>query len=191
MHSSITVTQIEENISRYHTIWLICLIAGICFLIVAIVLFFLLNIPNVFMIVTGLSKKRAIKELDENAAYTTQLSRRLTSDLKKKSGARTRRRKKNEMLTQSGRLAAPVGSVPITQIDRNADYADPSSETTTLFNDSSENSLETTLLSHNTAEMETSVLSAENLTGKAYNPLEFRFKLVQDILLIHTEEDII
>ena len=71
---AITAVEVQRNLDKYHNIFLICLIAAICFLVVAIALFFLLNIPRVFMIITGISRKKEIKQLDDNAAYTSQLT---------------------------------------------------------------------------------------------------------------------
>ena len=227
---SISVSQVEHNISKYHTIWLICLIAAICFLIVAIVLFFVLKIPTVFMIITGLSKRKEIKEMDENSAYTVQLSRRLLASDKKKAkgkhGSGSRKLNKNAMITQSGRLAAPVGSVPVTntvvaprgykpagqaagqggaynaagqtpgynpatgQQSGDPDY-EPTGDTTTLYSSNPDDSMETSLLSNNEAEMETSLLSGRRATAQKVSASELGFRVVQEILLVHTEEDII
>ncbi len=209
---SISVSEVEHNINKYHTIWLICLIAAICFLIVAIVLFFVLKIPTVFMIITGLSKRKEIKEMDENSAYTVQLSRRLLASDKKKAknkrNSGSRKLNKNAMITQSGRLAAPVGSVPVTNTvvaprgyNPAANSSQPypaeqpgyggTGETTTLYSSNPDDSMETSLLSNNEAEMETSLLSGGSASAQKISAAELGFKVVQEILLVHTEEDII
>ena len=178
--------QISRNITKYHNIFLICLIAAICFLIVAIALFFLLKIPKVFMIITGLSKKMEIKQLDDNAAYTSQLTNLKTGKSMKNEPPR---RRKTEMYSASGKLNVKQGSIPVTQIDPNATYADPRSETTLLSN-SPEESIGTTVLSHDSGEQETSILRG----GDRYQKIskrDFGFRPSREILLIHTDEDII
>jgi len=181
-------SEIQKNIDRYHTIWLICLIAAICFLVVAIVLFIVFRIPKSFMIITGLSRKKEIKQLDANVAYTTQLSRRLgmSRGLKPKRD----RKRGNAMITQSGRLGAPAGGVPVTQIDRDAEYADPRS-VTTLLNDSPYEGMATTLLSQGSAENETSLLSGGHAVGPSISKEQLGFRVIQEILMVHTEEDIL
>ena len=182
-----TAEQIARNMSRYHNIFLICLIAGICFLLVAIALFFLLKIPKVFMIITGLSKKKEIRQLDDNAAYTSQLTNLKTGKMPKREPAR--RQRKQDVYSPSGKLNVHAGSVPVTQINPNAIDADPRSETTLLSN-SPDESIGTTVLSHDSAEQGTSLLSG----GERYqhlSPQEFGFRLEREIMLIHTDEEII
>lgn len=182
-----TAEQIARNIEKYHNIFLICLIAAICFLVVAITLFFLLKIPKVFMIITGLSKKKEIKELDDNAAYTSQLTNLKTGKMIKNEPPR--RRRKQEMYSASGRLNLKQGSVPVTQIDPTAAYADPRSETTLLSN-SPEESIGTTVLSHDSGDQETSILKG----GDRYQKIslqDFAFRLDREIVLIHTNEEIL
>ena len=180
----LTAADVQENIDRYHTIWLVCLIAAICFLLVAIVLFVVLKIPKVFLMITGISRKKAINEITESAEYTSQLA-----NLKPgKPIPQPKNRKKQEMYSASGKLNIHSGSVPITQIDPKADYADPRSETTLLSN-SPEESLGTTVLSYQGAEMETSVLSG----GRSEIKLDrksFGFRITREILLVHTNEEI-
>ncbi len=186
MRFEITATEVQRNIDTYHNIFMICLIAAICFLIVAITLFFLLKIPKVFMIVTGLSRKKEIKQLDDNAAYTSQLTNLKTGETGK--GSPPRRRKK-EIYSSSGKLTLQSGSVPVTKIDPSASYADPRSETT-LLSSSPDDSIGTTVLSHDVAEAETSLLSGDSKYPQI-PASEFRFRLEREILLIHTDEEII
>ncbi len=186
MMLAITAIEVEKNLQTYHTVFLICLIAAICFLLVAIALFFILNIPNVFMKITGISRKKEIKQLDDNAAYTSQLT-----NLKKSSKVSEppRRKQRQEMYSASGKLNIREGSVPVTQIDRTAAYADPRSETTLLSN-SPEESIGTTVLSNDISEQETSLLSGSEIYQRV-SPQDFRFHLSREIMLVHTDEDII
>jgi len=93
------------------------------------------------------------------------------------------------MYSASGKLNIREGSVPVTQIDRTAAYADPRSETTLLSN-SPEESIGTTVLSNDISEQETSLLSGSEIYQRV-SPQDFRFHLSREIMLVHTDEDII
>ena len=182
-----TAEQIPRNIDRYHTIFLICLIAGICFFLVAVALFFVLKIPKVFMVITGLSKKKEIKQMDDSVAYTSQLMKLKTGKLPKKEPSR--RKNRQQLYSTSGKLNVKQGTVPVTQINPDSPDADPRSETTLLSN-TPDDSLGTTVLSHDIAEQETSLLSREE-GHQQISPEEFNFKIERETLLIHTDEDIL
>ena len=182
-----TAEQISKNIDRYHTIFLICLIAGICFLLVSIALFFLLKIPSVFMTITGLSKKKEIKKMDDSVSYNSNLMKMKTGKLPKAEPAR--RKNRQQMYTSSGKLVVNPGTVPVTQINPDSPDADPRSETT-LLSDTPEGSIGTTVLSHDIAEQETSLLSGDE-RYQQISPKEFNFKIEREILLVHTDEEVL
>ena len=63
---SLSVDEIERTMNTYHTAWLVCMIAACVFLVAAVVLFIVFRIPRVFMNLTGIERKRQIKEITEN-----------------------------------------------------------------------------------------------------------------------------
>ena len=99
----LSVEEIESTMNTYHTLYLACMVAAICFLVVALVLFIVLKIPRVFMSLTGLERRKAIKELDESVAYTNQLD---SSQLMRNKYAR-RNRRNSKMVTPTGSLKLP------------------------------------------------------------------------------------
>ncbi len=183
------VQVIQEAIEKYNTLHLVFLIAGICFAVFALALFIVLNIPKVFMSLTGLSKKHEIKVMDDNAAYTTQLSRRLG-----RSDRKGRRRPKNVALTNSGRLAVQPGAVPVTQIktdNTGVVTPEPNNETAVLSSEPA-GSMETTVLSNKEPAYQT--IPSPNVTMmviKADSLEDLGFRVVQEILMVSTNEDIL
>ena len=142
------------------------------------------------MIVTGLSRKMEIKEIDDNSAYTSQLT-----NLKGGQGSKReppRRKVKRDVYSDSGKLRPKMGSVPvsnpISQTDSRKAYDVARSETT-LLSESPDEIIGTTVLSHDGGEMETSILTG----GSGYqsiSPEQFCFRLEREILLVHTDEEI-
>lgn len=72
---SLSVDEIERTMNTYHTAWLVCMIAVCVFLVAAVVLFIVFRIPRVFMNLTGIERKRQIKEITENVGTEAQTAR--------------------------------------------------------------------------------------------------------------------
>lgn len=72
---SLSVDEIERTMNTYHTAWLVCMIAACVFLVAAVVLFIVFRIPRVFMNLTGIERKRQIKEITENVGTEAQTAR--------------------------------------------------------------------------------------------------------------------
>jgi len=70
---SLSVDEIERTMNTYHTAWLVCMIAACVFLVAAVVLFIVFRIPRVFMNLTGIERKRQIKEITENVGTEHRL----------------------------------------------------------------------------------------------------------------------
>lgn len=58
-----------------HTAFIVCLVIGIVFIVIAIMLFFVLNIRQVFNFKTGRASKKGIREIEEKNFQTGRLSR--------------------------------------------------------------------------------------------------------------------
>jgi hypothetical protein len=83
------VEEIERTMGMYHTAWLVCLIVGGVFFLAAVILFIVFRIPKVFMILTGIDRKRQIKEISENVGNenSSKLTEKKARATKKESKA--------------------------------------------------------------------------------------------------------
>lgn len=80
--------------TMYHNLYIGCGIFAIAMLVVAIVLFFVFRIPSVFLDLTGISAKRAIREI-ENSAENEGVQ---------ESSKRVKRKKEKKIMTPTGRI---------------------------------------------------------------------------------------
>lgn len=67
---------VSSKISLYHNLFMGCLILALICLVIAIVVFFVCDILNVFSYLTGRKAKKQIKELEEENASSGRLLRR-------------------------------------------------------------------------------------------------------------------
>lgn len=74
---------IEQQISAYHTLAAVFLIAGCVFLAITAVLFFWFRIANIFAVKLGIAAKRTIKEIEDVNAETGRMN------IPKRKGVRT------------------------------------------------------------------------------------------------------
>lgn len=149
-------------VDKYRLISQIGYICAIFFMIIAIILFFTLKINRVFGFITGISKKKAIKEINEHNEYTSDgLSGNISTDIRRKVGR-----------------TSEIGSVSIT-----------SKIPTSKIIQNQDNLQETTLLkvSNNTfdGENETTILKDNSniVSGVTSN----EFIVIKDIVYIHTD----
>ena len=185
------VQHIQNQMNSYHNLYVGCLIAGFVFLAIALILFFVLKIPNVFMRITGLSKKKEIKEMTDSVEYTSQLSRRLTKGKKGK-----KKKTKVHMMTETGTLKTAVkntneqyASGEINSVPQAPDYQYTEGNQTTILSDSTDGNMDTTLLSREEGDGVTTLLDSTKL--EMYDKESINYKLIDEILFIHTNEEII
>lgn len=190
------MAEIEKLISLYHNIYLICFALAIAFLVLTIFLFVFLDIKNVFMSLTGRAEKKAIKQMEENSVFTSQLSRQ------------RKNRYAAKMVSPSGQLGMPNGGrqrlVESEKIQPNIPLVQPpereESKTEALVNPYEQNY---------TPKADTTILSEEITTVSAmgkvsdmdiplhranesqFNLADVGFMLERQIMMIHTQESII
>lgn len=80
--------------TMYHNLYIGCGIFAIAMLVVAIVLFFAFRIPSVFLDLTGISAKRAIREIENSAE----------NEGAQENSKRVKRKKGKKMMTPTGRI---------------------------------------------------------------------------------------
>lgn len=80
----------ESQLQLYQTIYTICLVSGIIMTVLTTVMFFAFKIYKVIGDMTGVSQRKEIKQMQSEAAFTSQLD--------------DKGKKKNKMVTPSGRL---------------------------------------------------------------------------------------
>lgn len=155
-------------------------IAAAAFLLLAIVLFFVFNIKKIIMDKTGITEKRAIKQINEENRKITEGGSVMT-----------------DKISKSGRInGIPITSkIPTGQIDKGNEttvlgQAAMSNETTLLSQPASN---ETTILSQSN---ETTLLSgttfaqteqlAQPMMNNVVNTQMTAFAIVQEITFVHT-----
>ena len=163
-------------VDKYRLISQIGYICAVVFLVIAVILFFTLKINRVFGYITGISRKKAIKEINEHNSYTSDVSSGIiTQDTGRKLGRTSK-----------------IGGVPITsKIPTSKITQNNIEETTVLSND------ETTLLYTE----ETTLLNSNNNVRPIYNVVSGsivnsyqktdimpnEFIIIRDIVYINTD----
>lgn len=161
---------------QYQLMFYIALAACIILFLLTVILFFVLRIPKVFGDITGLSRKRAIKNINEQ------------SEKAKMSHGST---EKTDRISPSGRIISDyTGNTVITEKIETARIAG-SEETTVLSGNVGETTVldsagagETTLLTEN---MAPAAAETEQL-GQQMTKVKGFAKEVQSIIFIHTDE---
>lgn len=74
MLTATAVQNFEQTYTMYARIHLYCLIAAAAFLVLAIVLFFVLRIPQVFGELTGRTARKAVQEMKEGNPHSGELA---------------------------------------------------------------------------------------------------------------------
>ena len=85
-----------NNIETLHTIYIVCMTAAIIMLVISIVLFFLFDIRHIIGRMLGFSEKKAIKEMEENNSFTSQLQQKYNVKMKDKVFTNSGSLKKNQ-----------------------------------------------------------------------------------------------
>lgn len=105
----------EQQVTFYHNINVYCAIAALVFLIIAIVLFFILKIPQVLGEITGRKAQKAIDEMTAENSSGALASRKLREDGRRQRRGRTGtlstgRLKKNTRVHSGGLNSGRFGS---------------------------------------------------------------------------------
>ncbi len=172
------MNDIAQKITLYHNIFQICLILSIICLVIAIVLFFVLDIKTVIGYLTGRSAKKKIKELEESNAASGRLFRKEKTKLQYANDTMKKDMGGVQQNTPGARKVANVVDAPATQ--QPVQSAQPQAEVTA----------ETSVLQ--ASEGETSVLQEDwnGMTSKLSNQTAVTgtFVIEREYILIHTDE---
>ncbi len=189
------MADVTAKIELYHRLFLVCLGLAILCLVLAIVLFFVLDIRTVLGYLTGRSAKKKIRELEADNAKSGRLSARertsmqyVAQDMKTDMGVRQPASPGARKVENAVEQAQPQrqGYVPPPQT-----APEPEPQTDLLYSVQEEQ--ETSLL-QGTGEQETSLLQEEQNPDAATEVLKNsetvsgKFILERELILIHTEE---
>lgn len=208
--------EITRKIALYHNLFLGCLAVCILCLIIAIVIFFVLDIRNVLGYLTGRKAKKQIQEMEAANAMSGRLMPRersnmqyVAQEMKEDMGVRsavTPGARKVEHAVQEGTLPGMTG-----QTFRKTDPQNVSGEDATSLLQENRGEQETSVLQQ-TGEQETSILQASEAPQSAdintaeQTPIQEpipddstaalqqadrkvgTFRIEREIILIHAEE---
>ena len=158
------MTQVQQTIELFNTLYIVCLVLFIIFLIVSIILFFKFDIRNIFNVLTGRSVKKTIKAMNEQNEKTGQL-RRVTMQPapSRKLGRQTGQLAKSATLTGMHTTTTAVSPQSIDDGSNATSVLKPTDDgasATTVLQSTDDGSNATTVLSQTDTRMEdTSVLS--------------------------------
>ncbi len=180
----------EAGIQLYHNLTVICGTAGAVMLILTIILFIVFDMKQVISRMLGLTEKKAIKEMEANTSFTSQLNVKYNKKMKNKVFTPTGSLKANmtpaeRMLNQQSKSNIPVITPPPTEYGATEQISPGRQEQNVQASgDNVPVSLEnetpdTTVLSDNGA---TTVLSGSG------EPVDYTFMVVRQMMLIHTDE---
>lgn len=163
--------KLEQMISVYHTAFIIFLVLTIVFLLISILLFFKLNIRDIYDMRTGRGARRKIQEMEEINARTGKLRTEVADALSHtEPEVQPLPQTKSEPLFETKHKVEYQEDSSITmEISHTEQEADAGDSETTLLNDETE----TTLLS-------------EQKEGD--RELPGTFKIEKEVLWIHTDE---
>ena len=100
-----------NNIDTLHTIYIVCMTAAIIMLVISVVLFFLFDIRHIIGRLLGFTEKKAIKEMEANTSFTSQLQDKYNTKMKDKVFTNTGSLKKNQ--TPAERLGMTASPQPV------------------------------------------------------------------------------
>lgn len=192
--------EIASRIELYHNLFTGCLAISLICLILAAVLFFVLDIKDVLGYLSGRQRRKKVKEMEAANAVSGRLMRERSSmqhvspEMKTDMGVRQApipgARKVGHVVEESPPGGAPVtqetaGRTNLTETEiinsRSTEPLGESEATTLLAQDEA-----TALLTEETA---TSLLQEDGSTESLNKPaVRGRFLIEREIILIHTEE---
>ncbi len=171
----------------FHGLYIGCGIFAIIMLLLAVALFFLLKIYTAFLFLTGIGRKRALREMEENAEFT--------SNLRKKGRGRKKAAAAESETSAPGaeQYNQPAGSSGFYSVgDSGKGKTNPLEEAGTALLQEEQGTQflqeeqETQLLSTYEAAGETQLLQEE--THQEPVKKKIRFVLERNIMLVHTDE---
>lgn len=192
------MAEIERLILLYHNMYMICIVLAVVLFLLSIFLFFWLDIKNVLLTLTGRAERKAIKQMEEEAVFTSQLTRRAKNKYAR------------GMVSPSGQLATPGGNrqhpieppkrqsdQPLIQLPSDNNYTEalehteaieyiPKADTEVLSQDVGVTSV---LANDTTTVLEPSMLPTSQEQVKV-DVSVVNFILERQIMMIHTEESI-
>ena len=154
--------------------FIVCLFLTIVFFLISIILFFVFNIKQVYMILSGKAAKRDIRKLEEENFNTGRLSKYQSRGLYRTDSLELSQEFSKTQQMDAYEQQQEVVSVPQQQYNVNSTTVLGQNETTVL------NGNETTVLNAG----ETTVLS-QNTQITHHNRM---FSIIKNEMLIHTEE---
>ncbi len=187
---------ITQRIALYHHLFLGCLIAAVICLVIAVTVFFLLDIREVIGYLSGSQRRKKVREMESASAQSGRL-------LKERSSMSYVAR---EMKQDMGvRQPAMPGARKVEHVVEEAPTAPMQQEIPTAPPQTMEAETPTDILKEPSGEMETSLLKTETAQTQESPPVEERedgstevlgeaetrkgmFRIEREILLIHTEE---
>ena len=156
----------------YQTGFTVCLVLAIAFLLIAILLFFVFNIKQIFLIRTGKAAKRDIKKLEEQNFNTGRLSKRNNHTYYE----HTDSLELSQEFGKTEQMVTEHTSPPL-------QYQQETDNSTTVLGQN-----ETSVLSGNETTVlnagETTVLGNQNVVPQ----ITRKFVIIKNEMLIHTEE---
>ncbi len=199
------VAESSRVINMLHTGFIVCLVLAIVFFLISVLLFFVFDIKNVFMVRTGRAAKKEIRKLQDENFNTGRLRAPQNGSIYGNSGAMTQSGKMTERIqekktipTTSGEETEQLAGMEETELLGSTEETEQltsmeetellgSTEETELLRDGEETELlsnieETTVLGGE----ETTVLNTANLANQPH--LNRKYVILKDEMTIHTNE---
>lgn len=183
------MNDISGKISLYHNLFLGCLVLALICLVIAIVMFFLLDIRSTLGYLTGRRAKKKIKELEAATALSGRLMPKertnmqyVAQEMKDDMGVRQRAKPGIRKVENAVEAAVPItAEMPVPQIQPEA----PVESGTALLQETG-----TEVLRENTVEQSAVYVNSDGSTGvlEAGAVTMGKFIIVRELMFIHTEE---
>ena len=183
------MNDISGKISLYHNLFLGCLILAIICLIIAVAMFFVLDIRSIFGYLTGRRAKKKIKELEAATALSGRLMPRertnmqyVAQEMKDDMGVRQKARPGIRKVEHAVEAALPKAEeMPVSQNQSET----PVEQGTALLQEQG-----TEVLQENTVGQGDVYLSNDDSTGMLGTEAVAmgKFTIVRELMFIHTEE---
>lgn len=177
------MNDISAKISLYHNLFQICLISALVFLVLAVVLFFVLDMRSTIGYLTGRRAKKGIKELEAVTALSGRLMPKertnmqyVAQEMKDDMGVRQKARPGIRKVEHAVEVA----------VQPNAQEQQPTAATQT----SAVEETATEVLKENTVEQKVVAMNQKASTAALNQDSGTlgRFVVVRELIMIHTEE---
>lgn len=177
------MNDISQKISLYHNLFQICLILALVFLVLAVVLFFVLDIRSTIGYLTGRRAKKGIKELEAVTALSGRLMPKernnmqyVAQEMKDDMGVRQKARPGIRKVEH----AVEVAAHPVVEASR----------ATTIPQTPPPVELATEVLKSNAVEEAVQIMDSNGSTAMlgSTTSANGKFVIVRELIMIHTEE---